>query len=450
MALAALIAALTACEKKITDATLPNQPPETYLFLRPDTGLGVTTSRQILHWWGDDPDGRVTGFVYTFDPTAPEITTWTVNGSDPNWTFTTAYTDTFALRFTGKDSVFVFRIKAVDDQGATDPSSASQKFPVKNSPPVVNFVPGTEIPDTTFTVAGFSWTGTDLDGDDTIARYEYQLDDTAGVWRPLSSTNNFLLLRESDGLAPGHHILYLRAVDIAGVASATVRMPATGSGWTVKAPVGRYLVIDDYSPVDDAASFYRAVLDTVVGVHSVLDIKSKLLPPSQLMFQETLLLFERVIWYADDMPHLTEASIALPVFQNRGGKVIFSTLFKEFFSQQGDPLDFSPVDSLGQNLGRLFNNTAVNATAVRPSLPGLRVRSSSGIIPFVKEVVPKPTSSIIYVLPASASWQGTPAIAVEDVTHAFVFFGVPIHQLNGAQTAGTMIQRILVDIFGGV
>jgi len=62
-----------------------NQPPQTHLFLQvaqtqisvSDTlsdgtivtrlytaGLDTTPSRQIVHWWGDDPDGSVAGYYY--------------------------------------------------------------------------------------------------------------------------------------------------------------------------------------------------------------------------------------------------------------------------------------------------------------------------------------------------------------------------------------------------
>jgi len=62
-----------ACNDRVTDALKKNQPPETHLFLQPDNEIAMSTSRQILHWWGDDADGRAAGFVYTFDGGAPEM-----------------------------------------------------------------------------------------------------------------------------------------------------------------------------------------------------------------------------------------------------------------------------------------------------------------------------------------------------------------------------------------
>lgn len=454
-ALLFLLSIFAACRDRVTDVPNENQPPETRLFLLPDNDLATSTSRQILHWSGDDPDGRVVGFVHTFANNAPEITTWKVGATDPFWKFTESYRDTFSLRFSGKDTAFVFRIKAVDDQGAADPTSASQRFPVKNSPPVVNFVPGTETPDTTFTVATFTWIGSDLDGDNTIARYEYALDNSNGPWKQLPPTTTSLTLKQNDGLTPGQHILYLRALDIAGTSSPMVRMPATGNGWVVIPPVGRYLVIDDFLGEPTATTFYRTTLDTLVRAYSVLRIKDKP-APQRLLFQETLSLFERVIWYADSQPNLELAGIVLPAFLNRGGKVVFSTLFAQFFSQQGDPLAFAPVDSVKQivtndaaprEVTRILNNRLLQPTSVRPTLDTLRLNT---VVTFVKEVVPKPTATVLYRLQTSTEWRGQPVLAVEDATHAFVFFAIPLHRLDGNRNAGRMLRRIFTDVFGGI
>jgi hypothetical protein len=445
----------SACNDQVTDAPKDNQPPETHLFLQPDSELATSTSRQILHWWGDDADGRVSGFVYTFDSKAPEITEWEMGASDPFWTFTESNQDTFSLRFAGTDTMFVFRVKAVDDEGAADPTSASQRFPVQNSPPVVNFVPGTEIPDTTLTVATFTWIGADLDGDNTIARYEYVLDNPNANWQQLPATTTNLILRQDDGLTPGRHIFYLRVIDIAGTSSPIVRMPASGDGWVVIPPEGRYVVVDDFFGEPAAATFYRAVLDTVVGAYSVMRIKDKPAPLS-VLFQETLFLFERVIWYADSQPNLELAGIVLPAFTARGGKVIFSTLFTQFFSQQGDPLAFSPVDSVNlivtndsppREVTRILNNRQLLPTNSRPTFETLRI---SSVVTFVKEVVPKPTATALYRLQPSTEWRGQPVLAVEDATHSFVFFSIPLHRLDGDRNAGAMIRRILVEVFGGI
>jgi hypothetical protein len=448
---------LLGCGKKIPDQPLPNQPPETHLSLFPEGELRTTTSRQILYWWGDDPDGLVIGFIYTWEVDTPVPETWDPSNPAVGWTFTEATNDTFSLRFFGSDTVYTFRVSAVDNGFAVDPTPATQSFPVANTPPTIEYTLNTDIPETTFTVAAFSWRGSDLDGDDTIQRFQYVLEDTTDPSRyiDLPPDVNLLLLREEDGLTEGEHVFYIRAVDIAGATSPFIRMPKREDRvWYVKKPRGPVLVVDDYSPEDDAASFYAGVLGGTIGDFSVLDIKidrnrdtrPDFLPPITAMFTETLRLFRVVLWYADDAPQLEQAQIALPVFIEGGGKVLFTTLLPQFFGEQGAPLDFTPVDSVDQEIGRLFNGQGIE-----PALSGwptLTVDSPSRLIPFVKSVAPKPTSRVVYRLPESRRWQGTPAVGVEDVTRSFVFFVLPLHQLDGQGTVAQVIEKVLKEEFG--
>ncbi|MDZ7261215.1 MAG: fibronectin type III domain-containing protein [candidate division KSB1 bacterium] len=442
------------CSEHLTDNPKPNQPPETKLFLYPDSTLRTTTSRQILHWSGDDPDGKVVRYIHTWNPDAPIILNWTEFTKELGWDSTSANCDTFALKFLQIDTTYTFRVSAVDDQGAIDPTPAQMSFPVANTPPVVEFTIGMDVPETTFTVASFSWRGTDLDGDDTIKEYQWVLDDTNQTWHSLGALINFITLTADSGLTAGDHVFYLKAIDNAGVASAIIRMPKKDKVWYVREPLGDLLLIDDYDPLDNSAIFYKTILDTLVGQYSVWDIKidrnrdnrNDFLPSSVVTFTQTLLLFQRVIWYADDTPHLEQAQISVPIFLKQGGKIIFSTRFKEFFSEQGDPLDFSPADSLGVSISRIFNNTVLKAQ--KPGFPELKVKSSGGIIPFVKALIPKPSAQVVYTLESSSQWPGNPVMALENAETTFFFCALPIHQLDGNGNVGVLIKKILKEEFG--
>jgi len=437
--------ALSCGERKV-DNPLPNQPPETYLFLFTDTTLNTTTSRQILHWWGDDPDGFVVGYRYSWDPTLPE----------DQWTWTTQTSDTFSLAIPGADTVYVFSVRAVDDQGLSDPTPATQRFPVKNTPPEVQFLLGFDVPETTFTVASFFWKGTDLDGDETIEKYLYALDDTSRPenWRELPPTVTFLTLHEEDGLTEGEHVFYLKAVDIAQASSPVIRMPPEGRTWYVKKPRGRLLLIDDYAIADNSADFYRAVLDTLVGEYTVWDIKidrdgdrqEDFLPPSKVTFTETLLLFDYILWYTDSNPHFEEAQVGVPEFLKKGGKILFSASFPEFFTNQGDPLGFTPVDSVSFKIQKIINGTRI--LPQRSGYPELQVRSRIGVLLFVQALVPKPSAHVVYTLPEGSAWPGNPVMAVIDAHSTFMFIGLPIHALDGLGTASLFIKKVLVDEFG--
>ncbi|MCI0493373.1 hypothetical protein L0Z72_00070 [candidate division KSB1 bacterium] len=442
------------CGQKITDNPIANQPPETRLTFYPDGSLATTTSRQVLHWWGDDPDGKVVLFLYTWDNNLPVPPGYQ---SSEGWTITTANLDTFSLKFTNLDTIYTFRISAVDDQGLVDPTPAIQSFPVANSRPEVEFIANTDIPETTFTVASFYWQGTDLDGEETLERYEYVLDDTAaGDWKSISAESTFINLRIPDELSNMKHVFYLRAVDIAGVPSKIIRMPRNDRKiWHVKQPIGKVLIIDDFEVVDQGERLYVQTLDSLGLAYSYWNIKLNrdgdakydLMPASVDMFSETMLLFDCVLWYTDSNPHFEEAQITIPRYLKAANKkIIFSTQFKEFFSEQGDPLEFSPVDSLGKISYDVFPGTALQPGMEKSNLPVLKANKW---IPFVKELTPKLSSKIVYRLEANPLlWQGQPVVAVVNADNSFYFFGVPFHQLNGNQNARRLLAIILKDEFG--
>lgn len=436
-----------ACSEHPTDTPKANLPPVTHIAVRSVAdSLNATISKQTLHWWGDDPDGAVVGFIYTFNPNASNVQAWSNNASDPNWTFTEQTQETFTLKLSGTDTTYFFWVKAVDDEGTADPNGARQNYPIINTRPRVEFPVGTDVPDTTFTVATFNWSASDLDGDDTIAKFQYALDDTnTAAWNDLSANANSVTL---SGLSAGPHAFYLRAVDIAGAASGIIRMPRTaGETWYVRVPQSKFLVIDDYNVADNTASFYHANLRAVVGAFDVWDIKSNsgaLEPPSAEAFTQTLLLFERVLWYADTEPNLEKAQVSLPKFVDGGGKIIMITAFQEFASNQGDPVDFAPVDSLGPRIARITRNQLVNPASKYAGLGFPQLRVNIALIPNIFPLVPKISADTLYVLPASANWPGTPVVGVSDATGAFVFFTVPLAALDGLSTVRQLFEKLLL------
>lgn len=445
---------VSGCSEKFSNNPHPNQPPDTFISIFTDSELNATISRQTLNWWGDDPDGMVVGFIYTFKENAANIETWSNDAPDTNWTFTTKTRETFTLRFSGTDTVYTLRVKAVDDAGAADPTPAIQRFPLINTRPSVEFPLGTDVPETTFTVATFNWRGSDLDGDDNIAKYQYVLEDTTDIsaWRELSSKINSITLTAADGLNQGEHVFYLRAVDIAGAASRIVRMPRNENDiWFVREPQSAFLLIDDYNIADNTAGFYQTTLQSIVGTIEVWDIKSDnkaLEPPSSQAFTKTLLLFQRILWYADAEPNLEKAQVSIPEFLEHGGKLIMTTSFQEFTTNQGDPLDFSPVDSLGTKISRITRNQLVQPSASFATMGFPELKVNTAIIPNVFPLVPKISADTLYVLPVNASlWPGTPVMGVINGTSSFVFFGLPLASLNGSGTVNQLLEKILVEVF---
>ncbi|MCZ7555059.1 MAG: hypothetical protein M5R41_01480 [Bacteroidia bacterium] len=476
---------LAACSDSINDTPNANLPPETWLALQPDGELRTSTSRQHVHWWGDDPDGFVAGYLISFDNT--------------NWTFTTKNDSVFALRLSGADTTYSFWVRAVDDQGngrydadgplgaepfsdrnnngrwdegepfidlgAADPTPADIRYPITNSPPEVSFIRGSEVPDTTFTVASFSWFGSDLDGNETIREYRYALNDTLdpASWRILPRSTTFLTLHEKDGLREGRNVFYLKAIDIAGAESRIMRMPDSTGSWYVKKPSSELLVVDDYGPADASGAFYRSITDTLFGGKfrraDVFDIRTgssstargKYLPPYiNPTFIETLKLFRYVIWYADNTPTIDVAQLSLPEFQRSGGYILYTASFPESaIDPRGGITDFAPIDSLSPTpITFVPAGVRVEADAESPGYPTLR-RDAQGVpVAFIRELSRKINAKNIYRFEENSRWSGRPVVAVRSGDSRFILFGIPLHRFDGDGTVGSLIHGIFRNEFG--
>lgn len=483
ISLAALL--LMAACAETPDDPRPNIPPETSISLSPDGELRTTTSRQHIHWWGDDPDGFVAGYQISFDSI--------------NWTFTTKNDSVFALSLSGSDTAYTFFVRAIDDQGngrwdgdgpygaepytdsngngrydsgepfidlgLADPTPASLGYPIENSPPVVRFSQGSEIPDTTFTIASFSWTGSDLDGDETIREYQYALNDTLNPasWKSLSPGTTFLTLRASDGLGEGDNAFYLRAIDIAGASSRIIRMPDSSGVWYVKEPKTDLLIVDDYGPSDVSASFYRGIVDTLFGGRfagaDVFDIKTgansttrgKYLPPyTNPTFIETLKLFKYVLWYTDNDPTIDVAQVALPEYQRSGGRILYTAAFPESaIDPRGGITDYAPIDSLSPESIRFVpSGTKVETDSESPGYPTL-VRDTQGVpVAFIRNMFRKINARNLYRFEASTRWEGQPVVGVRSGDSRFVLFGIPLHRFDGAGNVGELIHLVFRNEFG--
>ncbi len=436
---------IQSCTELPTGVT-DNKPPNTFLSLFPDSTISPQKTRVKITWWGDDPDGLVVGFQFSFDST--------------NWTFTNKNDSTFQLSISGNDSTFRFWVAAIDDKGLADPTPATNKYPVINSAPGVSFNTGTEIADTTFTIASFAWTGTDPDGNGTIKSYHWALNDTSS-WHRIPGSVSSITLRQDSGLVlNANNIFFLKAEDIAGAYSRIIQMPDTGKTWFVRQPVGRILVIDDYSfsltDKTQARQFYENALDTML--HSRLDIKvsgganiPKIRNP---MFIETLKLFQCVIWYSDrtiavgQNANFDLAQETLPFYMASGGKVFFSSGFPDNIPQGINYVDFGPVDSVTVfQQGSVAEQTPV--IVADNSYPLLQAGSPSPS--FVRGLYPIPGAHIIYRMPFNPPYDTNKIIVcIKDFTNTpkIVLMSIALHKMNYAQNAPAFMRRVINTDFG--
>jgi len=432
---------LESCTDVPTGGNL-NSPPETYLSLFPDSIISPQITRIKITWWGDDPDGLIKGYRFSFDST--------------NWSYSENNDSTFQLVIVGNDSTFRFWVAAVDDKGNIDPSPATNLYPVYNSPPSVSFNGGTSIPDTSFPVATFAWTGTDPDGDNSISKFYYALNDTS-TWIELPKTTTTITLRQNNGIIPGqNNKLYLKVKDIAGVYSPVVTMPDSGRTWFVRPVVGKILLIDDYpSSLSDngiAEAFYRGALDTLPFAHSELDIKvnngSNIPKIKNPMFIETLKLFECVVWYGyrgnsnNQCPNYQLATETLPFYLASNGKVFFSGGFTNTIEAGFNPVEFAPVDSVTfyQASGVFSTTPTIVYDNAYPEL------SLSSNIDLLRGIIYKPTARVIYKMPLNPTYDTTKlTVCIKDaVANPKVFLmTVPLNRFNGNNNAAAFLRRVL-------
>ncbi|MBS4028303.1 MAG: hypothetical protein KGZ58_06660 [Ignavibacteriales bacterium] len=300
------------CRKSPTDAEKPNELPVAFLWIYPpsEDSLALGISKQRIHWWGEDNDGYLKGFLVGIGKTEESA----------SWSFKTNNDSLVAFPLQSDKDTFIVFIRAIDnhlreiiidgstivltsipfiDNDRNDSLSsgdielpslikamgvtAKQKFPIKNLPPSVAFEKTSDgitiqPPDTSFTVVTFSWLGSDPDGDNTITKYQIALNDTSpDKWTTLDSTVNFVTLvvsrdvsNNSIGEVPAdiylgkyspsmrrrgqvrglrlddNNRLYLRAIDLGEDTSAIIQLPDTGRTWFVKKPKSALLLIEDY------------------------------------------------------------------------------------------------------------------------------------------------------------------------------------------------------------
>ncbi|MBN1302363.1 MAG: hypothetical protein JW995_14195 [Melioribacteraceae bacterium] len=489
------------CTEKLTDNKLENQPPETNLFIYPDDVISQQPSRIELHWQGDDPDGLVVGYYYSW------------NGSD--WEFTGLNSMEFALRIGANDTDYVFYIMAVDnnsngiydsnidrngidlgpepfndvnnnatyddgeefiDIGDIDPSPASQQFPIKNSKPEIEWNELTVLPDTSFPIMTFRWNASDIDGDESISKINIAVNDTSsfvsidGTIRLvtlrtdqfdtenpqmeilLNGNENFIADSKLNGLKfDSDNRFFVQAEDISGARTNFISLPDTSGHWYVKKPRGKILIIDNYVINDNSKSFYKEKFDSLNNYsmydkYDVWDLIGNPVPFRNITFSETIKLYDGIFWYTDNSPDLDLASTSIQNYLNSGGKIAFSLLMPR--SIDLDLLQgFLPIDSIETK----FITSVITGADIVPDnnynlYPALKTNEPVYI---VRTFVPSQTSaSALYHL-ISPQVSDNDIIGLKNNDDNLVFIGMPLHKCDGIKGGVLkLLDKIFIDEFG--
>ncbi len=524
-----ILALFSSCTRKKALEPVPNARPETYISLFPDSTLNQSTSNLHLHWWGVDPDGWVLGYVFSFDR--------------KNWFWTSKNDSIFKLQIFGADTSYDFWVFAVDntlklkfqegekinfvdangngfwDKGEKfglfpddcyDETPAKLNFPIKNTPPYVEFAmtgefTGTrlDVPDTTFPIVSFQWIASDIDGDNTISEFWVALNDTSR-WVVVPGQFRFLTLlaenfSQTDTIADAlvipsstqtlgrvpvqgtlkmrlnaNNVFYLKARDIAGAFSNTIRMPSEGKTWFVRRPKGNLLIVADYGVADNSIGFYKSIFDTLYGgvkydvwnlrVGARYPRRGILVPPfPRVDFAEVVSRFYRyVFWISSDETNFDIAAISLPKFRALGGKVLLSFILPQSttpdfdvgkalsdLSGVVDSVSSTPLTGFVPSGTRILNyNPNGSETSEYPILvrdsPSDNPVDGGKILAFLRALYPSAIARPIYWLEPKSAWNNLSfTIGVEANDKSFVLVGFPIYRFNGGtKNAGEFIAKV--------
>jgi hypothetical protein len=167
-----LVGALVSCAKDPLRVDR-NRPPETYLVGAPAESAGASYKIH-LYWRGEDPDGYISGFFWSWDDSTIGALRFTTKTDS---TFELAVNDSATLFGGGpqqpsQTKPHTFFIRAVDNLGKADPSFSifsKRVYKATTDKPIVRFVgaiPSGAPIDTLCDHQPFTicWTGSDTDG----------------------------------------------------------------------------------------------------------------------------------------------------------------------------------------------------------------------------------------------------------------------------------------------
>jgi len=499
------------CYDELVNNPNPDNSPETFMFLYPDSSISGQTSRLTVSWWGDDPDGLIIGYYFK----------WI--GIDSVWAFTTSRDSTFSLPIGTIDTTFDFQVSAVDnsgngfydeqvfqnqidygiepytdsngngsfdpnenffDIGLIDPTPASTKFPIKNSNPEIFWSDLSFLPDTSFPVMTFGWAASDLDGESSIIDINIALNDTNN-FVSLSGSTRLVTLRiiDYDALTPMMEILingselsinpvdlpgiklnddnkiYIQAEDISGAKSAFISLPDSNNTWFVKKPTSEFLIVDNYEVSDlnndiEVKNFYNDAFNQIesgllIGKLNTLDIAGSRLPYENVTFPETIKLFNYVFWYSNSKPRMDLLSLTTNKFIDGGGNIAMSLTFED--STSVFHFDLPTVQGFLpiDSLGQDRPIGFVFSGTIFPSTPDLSYPSLtiSSTVSSSRTYYPNPITTQKVYDISASNLSGNIGFKTNDGN--LFFIGIPLHQANGGDgNVIPLLEKIFIEEFG--
>lgn len=475
-----ILSCRTSPEGLLLDNTAPQTSTVIDTILR--AGEDRLNSQIVIQWWGDDEDGFVAGYEFSFDK---------IINAQTQWIFTARTDSNFVLAPPpGQDTAdFYFNIRAIDNNGLKDETPARVIYPVKNSPPSISFVAGANNPVISFPVVKFYWQASDPDGEENIIAFELFWNDTTNNPYRLninSKSATFIALNpapgnvlcevyENNNVSPVDSLmegmilndtnkLFIRAVDQSLSKSAF----AISYSIFIKAPISNVLLLNAYTPPSiTKENFYASgLVNNGIVVFDTLRLFETLsgnytqLAPDNLTQSRIFNLFDVIIWFSDE----AEASLSLAQkttddFFNDGGRLLLVTYVSSLFDEQSNFLEFTPIQEIEVPADSTLIMTDTSLVdALQPGYPDLLSTAFLTVVrPFT--VVPGATALYDAELLARdnltlnvAPWLGVSTIMAKKENASgetnFIISTVELDKLNGNTNMDALFQKILIDEFG--
>ncbi len=462
-----------------------NMAPETYTVVDTIVRFGPDRLESEVHvqWWGDDTDGFIPLYEFTFDDPVTASTQWE----------STASQDSIFVLATpaGQDTLdFKFTVRAIDNDGTPDPTPASLYYPIKNSPPAITFIDGLVNPEISFPVFKVFWEASDPDGEGNLSYLEIFLNDTTGTPFVLPITASSATFEATDpsaassdariyinnNVSPENETLsalimgdtnrvYIRSVDLSESRSAF----AASRPLYIKPVSSSVLMVNAYGNSGTTIEEFYADQLSASGITNADRIQiqasdgyGNLTQQSADNLTQTRVfnLFESIIWFGNN----AESSLSLAQkttvdFFNDGGKMLMSVYISSNFDEQSNFLEFTPIQSLTEPVDTtIFMSDTASIVALDANYEDLASTAFFGV---VKPFNLVPGAEALYAAELIArddntnetfEWEGNNIVAAKKKDDAgntnFVLSTLELHKLDGDGNMNSFFQQVINNEFG--
>jgi hypothetical protein len=374
------------------------------------SGQNRLNSSVKLSWFGTDLDGYIEAYEFSLD----EI----------NWVHTLLQDSTFVFDIPpGQDSVDIdFYVRAIDNDGLTDPSPAYLRVPLINTPPSAAFLDDRGPGDTAFIAATFFWNASDPDGNESLKEVQIKVNNNA--WQTIDRKQNLITLLPDTSTITGEAIskiyygtstaaatnnisglrandnnrLYIRAIDIADAIS-----PVDTSEvfyFRAKTPGVNTLWLSGHG--ESTTAEYKGYLNAKSIPYDLLNIGAQqganmpkyFDPTVQLIFLQYKNAFLnlsatnfRNTVTGDELPLIDYLAPVIQRFADAGGNYFLTTVFTKTQDisniRSVYPIDAIVTSTVPSSQARIVSDSAL-VPMVDPSLPSLNPSNVEfGVVPMI-------------------------------------------------------------------